>query len=593
MASGNLTDQSPEKPRTGRRLDSWKEIASYLNRGIRTVRRWELEEGLPARRHQHTRQGTVYAYTEEIDAWFDSRRRRLEQEREPRRDALDGGNDATIESDEVRYPTSRWRNRLIAVAVAAAVTVAAFLLLRPSRVMLVVLPLENLSGDETQDLVAEGLTEDLISELGRLKPSAVGVIARASSMSYRGTQRSIDQIARELGVKYAIEGSYGRDRISVRLIETRTQSQVWVQHYGREHNDIVALPHGVAAGVRDALKLGVPVPSRPASASRHSTNVGAYRHYLQGRDHLRGHAAESLSEARAHFQAAVDLDPGYALAHVGLSESYGLLGSYHVIPMDESRAKARAAATKALEIDAALGEAHNALASITSDYYWEWGEVEHHFTSAIELSPNYATARHWYSLHLAFTGRFAEAIAEAHRALELDPVSAPINANLGWIHFLARQYDEAGRALVRTLELAPRDPNAHIMLGFVYVQKGLPQKAVELLQQARNFDDTRSDTIAVHAYSLARAGREAEARLTLEELNLRLQGDKRVPFLVALVYLGLDDHDHALELLEEALDARSWHMAMLGVDPAWDSVRATARFQSILDGVGLMPSLKH
>ena len=257
------------------------------------------------------------------------------------------------------------------------------------------------------------------------------------------------------------------------------------------------------------------------------------------------------------------------------------------MPMRDAYPLARAAALKALELDDALGEAHNSMAAITADYYWDWAEADRHFTRAVALNPNYDTALRYYSFYLACKGRIEEALPFAERARRLDPVSAGAQLNVGVILYFARRYDDAIAAIHETLELAPDFGPAYVMLGRVYVAKGLPDRAVEELERARGLMGPRPDVMTPYAYALARAGRQREARTMLDELRDLSKPRAAAPVRVALVHIALGETDLAFEWLEKAIEARDWQMALLTVEPAFDPVRSDQRFSALVERVGL------
>lgn len=461
------------------------------------------------------------------------------------------------------------------------------------RFMLAVLPFENLTGNPDQEYIGDGMTEELIAQLGRMDPSRLGVIARTSAMHFKRTLKRAETIGSELGVSYLVEGSIRttgtRIRIAVQLIEARTESHLWAQQYERDAKDLLTLQREVAEAITRQISASLGVaPSRlTAEARRHSTIAEAYEHYLRGRYHWGKDTGEELQKAKEHFLGAIELDSSYALAYSGLADTYTLLGADGFLPMSEAYPLGRAAAVRALELDDMLGEAHNSLAAITVDYYWDWTEGGRHFERAIELSPNYETALRFYSFHLACMGRPEEALVFAERARRLDPVSPQAQQNLGLVFYFARRYDEAISAFRETLELEPDFGPAHVMLGRVYTAKGMPDRAVDELERARGLLGPRPDVTTPHAYVLAKAGRRREAMAMLDELRRISQPRDPSPFRVAYVHLGLGDADRAFEWLQKALEARDWQMAMLKVEPAFDGLRSDPRFAALVERVGL------
>jgi len=318
--------------------------------------------------------------------------------------------------------------------------------------------------------------------------------------------------------------------------------------------------------------------------TKHSTaDTEAYQLYLKGRYFLNKSTEADFRKSIEYFRQALDKDPTYAAAYAGLADAYVQLGNYGLVPMKESYPRAREAATRALAIDEKLGEAHASLAFILTNYYWEWAEAEKQFKRAIELSPNYAMAHNWYSQYLAFMGRPDEAIREARRAQELDPLS--LFNNPGFVLFLARQYDQAIAAARETLELDPDFAVAHMVIGLSYVQKRMYEEGISELRRAEDNPDSR----ALLGYAYAVAGRRGEARKILDELN-QLSRQKYVASVpVAIIHIGLGEKEQALDWLEKGYDERLWEMGMLKVNPVFDPLRSEPRFQDLIRRVELTP----
>ena len=342
-----------------------------------------------------------------------------------------------------------------------------------------------------------------------------------------------------------------------------------------------------AAAREITTSLGVARSNVHADAQRHSAIPEAYEHYLRGRYHWLTDTTDGLRKGKEHFSRAIELDPSYALAYSGLADTYTLLGAYGLLPMSEAYPLGRSAALKALELDDSLSEAHNSLAAITVDYYWNWAEGGRHFERAIELNPNYETALRFYSFYLACMGRPDEALEFAERARHLDPASRNAQMNVGTILYLARRYDEAITQIDETFELAPDFGPAHVLLGRVYDAKGMPDRAVEELERAQQLVGPRPDVLTPQAYVLARAGRHREALATLDELRRIAKPRDPAPIRVAMVHIGLGDVDRSFEWLEKSVEARDWQMALLKVEPAFDGLRSDARFAALLARVGL------
>ena len=362
------------------------------------------------------------------------------------------------------------------------------------RIMLAVLPFQNLTGDPEQEYLCDGLTEEMIAQVSAANPAHLGIIARTSAMHYKSTTKRADEIGRELGVQYLLESSLRRIgtrlRITAQLVDARSQSHVWVEQYERPAEDLLAVQHEVAAAVtgRTVAALGLGRKDLGSATKRQAKNSLVYEHYLRGRYHWNKGSGEGLRKAQEHFQQAIILDPSYALAYSGLADTYALLGSYDIVPLGESHQLGRQAALKALELDDSLPEAHRALAAIIGDHYWQWADADQHYRRAIELAPNDAANLHPYAFYLAYTGRPLEALPLAEQARRLDPVSPNARMTLGTVFYLARRFDDAVHEFEETLDLDQDAALARALLGVTYISKGMPDRAVAEAQTARALD---------------------------------------------------------------------------------------------------------
>jgi TolB-like protein/DNA-binding winged helix-turn-helix (wHTH) protein/Tfp pilus assembly protein PilF len=465
--------------------------------------------------------------------------------------------------------------------------------LSSGRLMLAVLPFENLTGDAGQDYFSDGLTEEMIAQLGRLDPQRLGVIARTSVMHYKHGQEQLDQIGRELGVQYVTEGSVRRDagkvRISAQLIQMRDQSHLWAREYDREPSSVLALQGEIAQEIADEIHLTLSgdhkrVAAEPKPAPS-PISYEAYDLYLKGRYFLNKRTVQGFQQAIAYFQQALAKDPNYARAYAGLADSYALMSSYRFAPQNELMPKARAAALRALQIDDGLAEAHTSLALITENYDWDWQTAEKEYRRAIQLDSNYATAHHWYAEYLSFQGHFDEAFRESERARQLDPLSLIIAADHGAILYFSRQYDRAIEEFRVVLEMEPNFPRAHVLV-FAYAQKGLFAEALQDIEKWRRVDDAPF-TWAAQAYVYGLSGQREKARRALksfEELNRHQQMD---PAAVAWAYAALGKKDQALALLEKAYSRHSNALTTLKVEHGYDLLRNDPRFQDLMRRVGL------
>ena len=492
----------------------------------------------------------------------------------------------------------RWKTLLAAAAVAGVLVAVGWLLLlrhrssaqsQPDagRLMLAVLPFQNLTGNTAQDYFSDGLTEEMITQLGNLDPDHLGVIARTSVMHYKNNQEPLDQIGRELQVQYLLEGSVRREsdrvRITTQLIQIKDQTRVWSREYDRELIHLLSLQGEIAKEVADEihLTLGDHTRIEPVSQTLSTKSPEAYDLYLKGQYCWN---KRWLQQAIEYFQQATAKDPNYARAYAGLADCYALMGGYSARPQNEFMPQARTAALRALELDGNLAEAHTALALIVQNYDYDWQTAEKEYRRAIELNPNYATAHHWYAEHLAWSGRFDEALRESERARQLDPLSLVIAVDNGAILYFSRQYDQAIQKLRAVQEMEPNFPRIHIIV-FAYVERGM---YTEALADTKNWHEAGSAPWfwSIMAYTYGRAGQQPEAQRALDkllELNRRQQID---PSALIWAYIGMGNKDQAVIWLEKAYSQHS-SLTTLKVDPIYDPLRSDPRFQDLLRRVGL------
>jgi TolB-like protein/DNA-binding winged helix-turn-helix (wHTH) protein/Tfp pilus assembly protein PilF len=462
---------------------------------------------------------------------------------------------------------------------------------KPDKVMLAVLPFDNLTGDPAQEYFSDGLTEEMITQMGSLNPAHLGVIGRTSVMRYKTTRTPLDQIGRELGVQYVLEGSIRRDansvRVAAQLIQTNDQTHVWARQYDRELTGLLSLQGEIAREIADEIQLTLGNDrSAPVRVNVPAQNYEAYDLYLRGQYFFNKRTAADLEQAITYFEQAIGKDPSYARAYAGIAGSYALLPGFNGHPQGEFIAKGRPAALKALQLDDSLAEAHTALALIVQNFDWDWQTAEKEFRRAIELNPNYATAHHWYAEHLMWRGRFDEALQESERARQLDPLSLIIAADNGAILYFSRQYDRAIEKWRSVLEMDPDFRRAHLIIG-AYTEKGLFDQALAEHDRLRPKNQGFPWYWSWVAYIHGRAGQTAEARHAQHEL-LRLNRNGQVdPFIVASAYLGTSDKEQVLAWLEKAYAAHSTNLVSLKVNPGYDFLRSDPRFQDLLRRVGL------
>ena len=454
---------------------------------------------------------------------------------------------------------------------------------------LAVLPLDNLSGDASQNYFADGMTDELITDLAQI--SALRVISRTSVMAYKGARKPMPQIARELNVDAVVEGtvlhSGDQVRITAQLIEASTDKHLWSQSYEGEFRDTLALQKRVAREIADQIRINLTPQEQAALKNVRVVNPEAYESYLKGRYFWNKRTADGLKAALAYFNQAIEEDPKYAQAYSGLADTYALLGDwqYAVMIPKEAFPKAKAAAIKALELDSALGEAHNSLAFVLDGFDWDFDSAGKEFRRAIELNPGYATAHHWYAWHLSLLGRYDEAIAEMRKAENLDPLSLIINADLAELLVLAHSYDESIQQSRKTIEMDPNFALAHNQLAQAYLQKHMYDKAVAELQNAVQLSGGSPTSIANLARAYVLSGNRSEAEKLLSDLKKRSNPGYSNASEIAMIYASLGDTDQAMSWLEKGYEERFNPGVLLR--PGFDPLRSDSRFQNLVHRIGL------
>ena len=460
----------------------------------------------------------------------------------------------------------------------------------PSSVIrsLAVLPLESLSSDASQDYFADGMTDELITDLGQI--SALRVISRTSVMAYKHTRKSLPQIARELNVDAVVEGTVLRSgdkvRITAQLIEGSADRHLWSQSYQGELRDTLALQNTVARAIADQIRINVNPQEQAALRNVTVVNPTAYTSYLKGRYFWNKRTADGLSVALAYFSQAIDEDSRYARAYSGLADTYALLGDwqYAVMTPKEALPKAKAAAIKALELDDGLGEAHTSLAFCLDGFDWDFESAGKEFRRAIALNPGYATAHHWYAWHLALLRRYDEAIVEMKRAANVDPLSLVINADLAELLALAHFDDESIRQSLKTIEMDPNFGLAHNHLGQAYLQKHMSDKAVVELQEAVRLSGGSATCIANLARAYVASGKRSDAETLLSNLKKRSNPAQSYAPEIAAIYVALGDTDNAMSWLEKGYEER-FNPGVL-IRPGFDPLRSDPRFQDLVRRTG-------
>ena len=527
------------------RLDSWKEIAAHLKRDVRTVQRWEKNERLPVHRKHHEKLGSVYAFKSELDAWW---------------------NEGRIEP---------------AAGMAAPTRATA-------RPLLAVLPLRNLSGDPAQEYFSDGFTEELIAHLSRVEPALLGVIARGSAMKFKQSDKGADQIGRQLGASYIVDGSVRRDqervRISVQLIRVRDQSHLWAESYDRHLRDILDLQSEVARAVTAEITAKVSSTEQAKHAGPRPIDPDAYNAYLQGRFFWNRRTPEAIKKAIDHFEQAVARDASYAPAHAGLADCYALLASIElgILPPIEAMPKAKNAARRAAELDPSLAEAHASLGFAALWFDWDWAAADKELRRAIELNPAYPTARQWYAEYLATLDRMEDSVAQYRQALVLDPLSPLLHTALGAEYYFERDYDRSIDQSRRALDLDPNFILAYFNVGRAYVQKRAYAKAIAELTKARELSAESSAMTMALGYAYAAAAKKSDAVKMIEFLKARARRGYVPAFYLGAIYAGLRDVEQSLAWLKKAHDERCDYMVHLVKEAAADPLRKDARFAELV-----------
>jgi serine/threonine protein kinase/Tfp pilus assembly protein PilF len=481
---------------------------------------------------------------------------------------------------------------VLIVVAAGIVGLAAYLRARNTEVAIesiAVLPFVNTSGDANTEYLSDGIAETLINSLSQLQQ--LRVVARSTAFRYKGKEIDPQAVGRDLNVRAVLMGRVRQAgdslNIQVDLVDTTTGAQLWGQEYERRVSDLLSVKQEIAREITERLRLRLSGEEQKQLVRHDTTNSDAYQLYLKGRYWWEKRTEEGFKKSIEHFNQAIEKDPNYALAYAGLADSYSLLPRYGFFSAKESFPRAKAAAMKALELDDTLAEAHASLAYVKTFYDWDWPGAETGFKRALELNPNYATAHHWYALYLTVVGRQAEGLAEIEHARELEPLSLIINTNAGRLLYYARQDDKAIEQYKKTIELNPTYGEAHLWLGKAYLQKSLYPEALAELQEAVNLSKDNPVMLAALGYAYSMSGRRTETQKIVDQLQ-KLSKQKYVsPNEMAVLYIGLNEKDHAFESLEKAYEERSALLTYLRVEPQLYSLRSDPRFADLVRRIGL------
>jgi TolB-like protein/DNA-binding winged helix-turn-helix (wHTH) protein len=466
----------------------------------------------------------------------------------------------------------------------------------PPRVMLAVMPVQNLSGDAGRDYVTDGLTEELIARVGAMNPNRLGIIARTSSMAYKGTPKTANQIGHELGVDYLLETSMRpngeRLRFTAQLIRVGDQTQVWAQDFDETPNDVVNMEDRVALSVMNHIRLELPPASQERLSNAHPVDPVAHDFYLKGRYAQTTRTKDGLQKSLEYFQEAIRRDPQNAQAYAGIADSLNLETFYGYSPGSATILNAQTAAQKAIQLDNSLAEGHAAMAYLNFMWLWDWATAEREFQQAIQLNRNYAPAHHWYALYLAVMSRKPEAVSEIKLAQRLDPVSPIVNTAVGFVSFFNRDYDDAIKDCKAVLEHEPNFPVAHNVLGRAYDAKGMHDQAIAELERLAQLSES-SGNLAYLGHAYAASGRQADAKRILDKLFEKARQGIFVGLSgPALIYAGLGDKENAILYLQRAADQNDANLIWLRVEPAYDGLRSDTRFQNVLRRQGATSQLR-
>jgi TolB-like protein/Flp pilus assembly protein TadD len=505
----------------------------------------------------------------------------------------------TEDADLVAPGVSRKRKWIYVVIIAGALSVGLFFLGRytapnvanlPAK-SIAILPFDNLSRDPDNAYFTEGIQDEILARLAKI--ADLKVISRTSTQRYKSSPDDLPQIAKRLGVSNILEGSVqktaDRVRVTVQLIHAPTDAHLWGETYDRTLTDVFAAESDIAKAIAATLQAKLSGSEQHALTARPTENTEAHQLYLRGRYFWNKRTGADLKKSIDYFNQAIAKDPNYALAYAGSADAYVLLPAYAEASPKDSLPQAKAAAAKALELDSTLGEAHATLANALVAYDLNLAEANREFRRAIELNPNYATAHQWYAESgLVPLGQFDDAIAEARRALELDPLSLVINADLGTTLTSARRYDQAIEQLRKTAEMDPGFYYVHWTLGNALELKGRNEEAIAEYKKAIALnDDPLPPALLGHLY--AKIGRKDEALAILRQLReLRESSKQRYvsPYNLALIHIGLDEKDEAIQLLEETYEERDgYNIAFLKVEPMLDPLRGDPRFEALVQKV--------
>jgi serine/threonine protein kinase/tetratricopeptide (TPR) repeat protein len=452
-----------------------------------------------------------------------------------------------------------------------------------------VLPFENVNADPNAEYFSEGITESLIASLSQLPK--LRVMAHSTVFRYRGQMLDPQKVGRDLNVRTVLTGRVVQQKhaliIGTELVDVSNGRRLWGERYNRKLADIFAIQEEIANEISEKLRLSLTGEEKKRLTKSYTQNTEAYEFYLKGRHHWKRWTEEGFYKAIEYFEQAVEMDPSYALAYVGVAESYALLGWNSFLPPKDAFPKAKAAALKALQFDPDLSEAHTPLAAVLWLHDWQWQEAQKEFKRTLELNPSYPTANHWHAEYLTTMGRPAEAIAQMRNGQELDPLSLIINVAIGWAYYMARRYDEALEQLLQTVELDPNYPVTYWVLGLLHRATGRYDLAITAGGKGVYLSGGSPLMRAALAHSYGKAGKTKEALQILDDLTKLAEHKYVTPHFFAGIHIGLGENDRAVEYLEKSCEEHSHWLIYLHIDPSMDDLRIDPRFQNFLKRVGL------
>jgi len=462
------------------------------------------------------------------------------------------------------------------------------------RVMLAVLPFENLSGDPSEELFSDGMTREMINWLGRLDARRLGVIAATSAMKYKNSPKTISEIGRELGVDYILEGSVqkdgGRVRITAQLIAVNNQAHLWAESYDRGQSDVLLTQADITRAVSQQIRLTLTAQAHEQLSRARRVNPDAYLDYLRGQLENPKFTFEAMAKEQAYYERALQKDPNFALAYFGLANCYLNYMQTRRLPPGEAAKRTKEFVTKALQLDETLGEAYGVLAFTNWRYDWDVQAAERNFQRAIELSPSSAHVHMSYTTYLAWRGRRPEAFAEREIGRQLDPLRLEAGAHPGLIYYQLRDYGPMLEAMRKYVPSNPRHWLGHHLLGVAYEGSGQTLLAIPEYQKAVEYSGNDVDPTAALAYAYARTGKRAEAEKILRDLLEQSKTGYVSPYMIATIYAGLGNKDRAFEFLAKAYDERSADLSyFLKADLRMDTLRSDPRFQDLTKRMGFPP----